>query len=170
MLRRSLAVSGLALALMGCPEFESASYSIDLKNQQITVILKNLHTNDATKADEDLAFLLAEARDPSPEEGITDVKVELYEDNGMLNAKWTGTFANLEAAEIFQYDRKSPLMWCTSDSLATLATETGKVTKLVPNCVFFDRKAKQLEFTLSHPGENITSLLPQFKAYKASNP
>ena len=155
------------LMLSGCPDFGSMVYRIDLAAKRVTVVIRDLRTDDPDDAIADFATIVEAVADPD-EDVFTDAHAEMVEEGGELVVRWEATYSDLSTLDVYQHDRRSPYLWCVDrPHRSTVSSTTGTVPEELPGCVVFDRKTKVLEFAVRQDVSDTASLLPQFHALKA---
>jgi len=101
-----------------------------------------------------------------------NIEKRLYEENGVLCMEVTMNFDNLEAVRLFQYDKKSPIMFrpTVEADKETYLSSNGRYGGETMPVVFWDRKFKELTLstTVSEPDETSVSLLQQYKLWKGN--
>ncbi len=101
----------------------------------------------------------------------TNIQKRLYEENGILNGEVTIEFNNLEAARLYQYNKKSPICFSISNTIDGEMYETSNGilgNSDFMNVVFWKSGTKKLEVTttVTSPEEETTSLLNYYRAWK----
>jgi hypothetical protein len=162
-------IAGLLAVLTGCPEFGRMTYRFDLATGQGVLRVEDIGTDDPGKAEQDFAQIVNEyvlgskVQDDHPSWRVGTR--ELVARGGQLDAVVTFEFSRPEDVNLYKHDKKSPYFWCAEGDEEVVST-SGTVIPQYPNCVAFDRKAKQLEVTVSDGGGGQRqSLLPQFEAW-----
>lgn len=102
--------------------------------------------------------------------GATKIKKRLFEENGQLCAEVTMDFPDLASARLYQYDKKSPIMFCvnTAFDTETYLESNGHYGGDYMPVVFFDGESKVLKITtkISEPDSLSVSLLNEWKRNK----
>lgn len=102
--------------------------------------------------------------------GATNIKKRLFEEKGQLCAEVTMDFADLASARLYQYDKKSPFMFCVNTAFDTESylESSGQYGGESMPVVFFDGESKVLKLTtkVSAPDSLSVSLLNEWKRNK----
>ncbi|PLW91841.1 MAG: hypothetical protein C0592_13800 [Marinilabiliales bacterium] len=102
----------------------------------------------------------------------TNIKKELYEENGFLNAKVTMDFSSFDAARLYQFDSKSPICFNVGQTIDGESFESSNGTlgnSDYMNVVFWPKKAKSLEVVTTidtYDSEDCVSLVKQYRRWK----
>jgi hypothetical protein len=100
----------------------------------------------------------------------TNISKRLFEENGVLCGEVIMEFADLAAARLYQYDKKSPYMFLAgSVDSETYVESNGTYGGEIMPVIIFPLKLKKLEATtsVSSPsGESYVSLLGEYKKWK----
>jgi hypothetical protein len=101
----------------------------------------------------------------------TNIQKRLYEENGKLNGEVTMEFNNLEAARLYQFDKKSPICFSVGNTIDGESYENSNGTlgnTDFMNVVFWKSGTKNMEVTttVTTPDEETVSLLPQYRSWK----
>jgi hypothetical protein len=162
-------IASLLAVLTACPEIGRMTYRFDLATGRGELLVEDIGTDDPAKAREDFAQIVNEyilgskVQDDHPAWRVG--ARELLPRDGRLDAKVAFEFARPGDVGLYQHDKKSPYFWC-AEKEETVVTTSGTIVPQYPNCVAFDRKAKQHEVTVSSGGTGQRhSLLPQFEAW-----
>ena len=167
---RAVLLSSAVVILAGCPDIGRMTYRFDLANGTGSLTLDDIGTDNPGLAAADFAtlvndYLLGEkVQEEHPTWRVGERR--LYEDGGRLDGIVEFTFERPADAGLYQHSRKTDLLWCAGEG-ETVVSTSGAVVPLYPNCVFFDRKQKQHEVTVT-TGEGLgdrTSLLPLYEAW-----
>jgi hypothetical protein len=152
--------------LAGCPRVGRVTWKLDLTGMRGTILAEDIGTDDPRNAVEDFAALVNQVvlgdalalENPAWRLG----ERKLFERDGKLNGTVEFGFARPEDADLFQYDKKSALLWCAP--LGEVVATSGAVVPPYPACVMFDRKQRSLSVTVSDDGPMV-SLLPVFRIW-----
>lgn len=102
--------------------------------------------------------------------GATNIKKRLFEENGQLCAEVTMDFADLAAVRLYQFEKKSPIMFCVTSAFdtETYLASTGHYGGDYMPVIFFDGENKVLKITtkISEPDSLSVSLLNEWKRNK----
>lgn len=102
--------------------------------------------------------------------GASNIRKRLFEENGQLCAEVTMDFADLASVRLYQYDKKSPFMFCvnTAFDTETYQESSGQYGSESMPVVFFDAESKVLRLTtkVSAPDSLSVSLLSEWKREK----
>lgn len=101
----------------------------------------------------------------------TNVQKRLFEENGLLCGEVTMDFPNLEAVRLYQFDKKSPIMFSVSgaiDGESFVSTNGVLGNSDYMNVVFWKAGSKLLTVATSvtTPDEETVSLLKHYKKWK----
>lgn len=159
-------IAGMLGILTGCPAFGRMTMRFDLATGQGVVLVEDIGTDEPGAADQDFARIVNEYilgstfQDDHPTWRVGERK--LFESQGRLDGRVDFQFSRPSDVGLYQHDRKSPYFWCAEGG-DTVVSTSGTIIPQYPNCVAFDRKAKQLEVTVTSGSMGPrTSLLPQF--------
>lgn len=99
----------------------------------------------------------------------TNIQTKLFEENGVLCGELTLDFPDLNAARLYQYDAKSPIMMCITsayDSESFKSTNGNYGNEHMP-VVFWPTGTKKLELTtaVSTPDESSVSLIDLYRIW-----
>lgn len=165
---RAVLLSSAMLVLTGCPEIGRMTYRFDLAKGTGSLTLDDIGTDDPASAARDFALLVNEyllgtkVQEEHPSWRVGERR--LYEEGGRLDGIVSFTFDDAAGAGLYQHSRKTDLLWCAGEGETVVAT-SGEVVPLYPSCVFFDRKQKQHEVTVTTGSPSRTSLLPLYQAW-----
>ncbi len=159
--------------LAGCLEIGKTTYRFDLATGEGTLVLGDIRTDTPTDAAKDFGELVNsyvlgnKVSEDHPSWNVGDRR--LYEDAGTLAGEVKFRFGRPSDVGLYQYDKKSPFLWCAADTETVIRT-TGEIVAPYPKCVVFDRKTKVFEITVQTgtPGNDGQSLLPEFKTWDGS--
>jgi hypothetical protein len=184
-IRFSIIFTLLAILLSSCLTVEKKIYKFEFtgKNSgKLTITYINLMSmpdygeeEDTDSSPADFQDLIDTYMNGTRIEGdypmATNIKKRLYEENGMLCGEVTMDFTNLEAARLYQFDKKSPLCFSVSNTIDGEAYESSNGTlgsSDFMNVVFWKPGTKKLEVTttVTGPDEANVSLLREYKAWK----
>lgn len=102
--------------------------------------------------------------------GATNITKRLFEEDGQLCAEVTMDFPDLAAARLYQYDKKSPIMFCVNTAFDTesFLESSGQYGGDFMPVVFFDSESKVLKLTtkVSTPDSLSVSLINEWKRNK----
>lgn len=102
----------------------------------------------------------------------TNIKKELYEENGFLNAKVTMNFSSFDAVRLYQFDSKSPICFNVGQTIDGESFESSNGTlgnSDYMNVVFWPKKTKVLEVVTTvnqYDSENCVSLVNHYRKWK----
>jgi hypothetical protein len=167
--RPALLLAALPLAA-GCLEIGKTTYRFDLGANAGTLVLADVRTDTPADAAKDFAELVNsyvlgnKVSEDHPTWNVGERR--LYEDAGALSGEVRFTFSRASDVGLYQYDKKSPFLWCAADTETVIST-SGEIVGLYPKCVVFDRKTKVFEVTVQTGASTGagTSLLPQFRTW-----
>lgn len=163
-------VLGMLLLSSGCPEIGRITYRFDLPSGSGSLEFEDIGTDSPSSAASDFAEIVndwllgSKVQDEHPSWRVGERK--LLEREGRLDGLVLFTFDRPADAGLYQYDRKSPYLWCAGEEELVVSTN-GTVVPTYPSCVFFDRKIKRVEVTVTK-GDSTggrSSLLPQYQVW-----
>jgi len=173
-------LASVAFLLSGCLTCEKKEYSFEMtgKNSgKLTIRFINIMSvmdegNDVSSEDFDElinTYLYGDQLENDFPEA-TDIQKKLYEENGMLCAEVTMQFDHLDAVRLFQYDRKSPVMYslCSAWENETFLDANGTYGGEVMPVVFWPEGTTTLSLTtqVTIPDESCVSLIEQYNNWK----
>lgn len=168
-MRRLIAMSALLALATGCLKFERTRFSFDFKARTGEVRFVNIMTDKDENVAADWAelvneFILGTKVDKDhPTWQIVSKKLEPTDST--LDGVISLSFNTPSDVGIFQYDKKSPYLWCAKTDETILSTD-GRRTTPIENCVAWDRKAHVAYVEVqSGDTESGRSLLPEFQAW-----
>src|SRR5688572_18162827 len=145
-------LSLLAVPLLaGCLEIGKTTYRFDLATLQGTLVLADVRTGTPADAAKDFGELVNsyvlgnKVSEDHPTWNVGERR--LYEADGMLSGEVGFTFGRASDVGLYQYDKKSPFLWCAADTETVIST-SGEIVGPYPRCVVFDRKTKVFEITV----------------------
>jgi len=174
-----IAMAFFAFVVSGCLTVEKKQYTFEMTGKnagKLTIKYINIMGNedDSTYSTEEDFYELIDDyyRGDKIESSFpqaTNIQKRLFEENGKLCGEVTMNFSNLAAARLFQFDKKSPIMFSISqtidseDYLESNGTFGGENMKVI----FWPAGTKKLTVTtkVSSP-DSYTSLLSDYKAWK----
>ncbi|MBA2320874.1 MAG: hypothetical protein H0V89_06950 [Deltaproteobacteria bacterium] len=156
--------------LTGCLEIGKTTYRFDTAKKTGTLVLSDVRTDTAADAAKDFGELVNsyvlgnKVSEDHPAWTVGERR--LYASEGTLAGEVSFTFARESDVGLYQYDKKSPFLWCAADTETILST-SGEIVGPYPRCVVFDRKTRVFEVTVQTgtPTGAGVSLLPQFEAW-----
>ncbi|HRS54417.1 MAG TPA: hypothetical protein P5250_06895 [Bacteroidales bacterium] len=174
-----IAIAFLAFAMSSCLTVEKKQYTFEFTGNnsgKLTIKYINImgSEDDSTKTtEEDFYELIDDYYNGDKIEKnypyATNIQKRLFEENGQLCGEVTMNFNNLSAARLYQYDKKSPIMFSISQALdseeylESNGTYGGEFMKVV----FWPKGTKKLTITtkVSSP-DSYTSLLADYKKWR----
>jgi len=174
-----IAIAFLAFAMSSCLTVEKKQYTFEFTGNnsgKLTIKYINImgSEDDSTKTtEEDFYELIDDYYNGDKIEKnypyATNIQKRLFEENGQLCGEVTMNFNNLSAACLYQYDKKSPIMFSISQALdseeylESNGTYGGEFMKVV----FWPKGTKKLTITtkVSSP-DSYTSLLADYKKWR----
>ncbi len=182
----------LSFMLLGCLTVEKKIYTFEFtgkKSGKLTIKYVNLmsvegyvepETEAETEEYEDTALRdfedLVETylKGSKIEESYpyaTNIQKRLFEEDGKLCGEITMEFNNLEAVRLYQFNKKSPIMFSISNTLDGEIYESSNGilgNQDFMNVVFWEPKTKVLQVTTSVtiPDDLSVSLIDHYKAWK----
>jgi hypothetical protein len=181
-LLKLLALMFFAITVAGCLTVEKKEYVFEItgKNSgKLTIKYVNIMSlndslpGDAAEADYqqlmDDYILGTTIEDAYPT--ATNIQKRLYEENGQLNGEVTMEFTDLSQVKLYQYDKKSPIMFSvaqTQDSEGYITSNGTYGSDDYMKVVFWPKKTKMMTVTTSvdEPGEDSYSLVYQYRENK----
>ncbi len=168
-----------AFMLSGCLTVEKKQYTIDItgKNSgKLTIKYINImgSEDDSTYSTEEdfnelIDSYLYGDKIEQAYPGAKNITKRLFEENGQLCGEVTMDFPDLAAAHLYQYDKKSPLMYSISQSvdgeeyLESNGTFGGDKMKVI----FWAKGTKKLTYTTKISAmDSYVSLLSDYKAWR----
>ena len=174
-------IAVLALLMTSCLTVEKKTYTFEFTGEnsgKLTINYINILSvmddgNDVSAADYQELMDKYINGDQITQDfpGAINIKKRLYEDNAQLCCEVSLEFADLSAARLYQYDKKSPIMMCISAAYdsETFVSSNGNYGNDFMPVVFWPSGSKKLELTTSvtAPDETTISLLEMHKAPKS---
>jgi hypothetical protein len=168
------------LILPGCLTVEKKVYTFEItgKNSgKLTIKFINIMSvkdGDTDVSNEDFDELINtyiesdEIEKDYPK--ATNIQKRLFEENGQLCAEMILEFPDLETARLYQYNPKSPYMFCVKSAydsenyIASNGTFGGEIMPVV----FWDTKLETLSLTteITKPDESTVSLVDKYRQWK----
>lgn len=175
-----LVVALVAVILTGCLTVEKKQYTFEFtgKNSgKLTIKYINIMSNvdsagytEIVDFDDLVTNYLNGTKIEESYPGATNITKRVFEENGVLCGEVTMEFPNLEAARLYQYDKKSPFMFYASSVDGETYVESNGVYggDNLP-VVMWPAKLKKLVVTtsVSKPSdESYVSLLGEYIKWK----
>lgn len=174
------AILALALLITSCLTVEKKEYTFQFTGNnsgKLTIKYINIYASSvdsASQITDDFNDLQSNYITGEKTEldypAATNVKKRLFEENGQLCAEVTMDFPDLAAARLYQYDKKSPIMFCVSTAFdtETYLESNGQYGGESMPVVFFDGESKVLKLTtkISAPDSLSVSLINEWKRKK----
>ncbi|MFH0895654.1 MAG: hypothetical protein V2A54_14555, partial [Bacteroidota bacterium] len=167
----------ISVMFTACLTCEKKTYTFTLNGKgggTLTIVYYNIMSSkdgDKVVTDDDFSEMMNDyINGKKMEEEFPNaygVKKELYEEGGKLCGKVTLSFDNFKGGKLYQYDKKSPIMYSLSGSLSeTYLDSNGKFDGDVMSVVFWPKGTKSLNLstTVTKPDETTISLLDKYKA------
>ena len=163
----------LLLLISGCVQFQQVVMKFDMKAGTGEFRYLNLTSDGSAEAGTDFRELIEKYLQGMELETQyklwTNVKKELYEEDGKLNGVVTFAFADPAATLIYKHDKKSPYIFCAGAESEILTSNGKDISKVMPGCVAWERKIKVLELTVAGAGatSGLSAPVPLLDFYKA---
>ena len=172
-----IAVLAMALLITSCLTVEKKEYTFQftgINSGRLTIRYINIYStsvDSSSQVENDYKDLqsnyIAGEKVELDYPSATNVKKRLFEEDGKLCAEVTMDFPDLAAARLYQYDKKSPILFCVSTAFdtETYLESNGRYGGEFMPVVFFDGESTVLKVTtrISVPDSLSLSLLPEWK-------
>jgi len=174
------AILALALLITSCLTVEKKEYTFQftgINSGKLTIKYINIYASSvdsASQITDDFNDLKSNYINGEKVEldypGATNIQKRLFEENGQLCAEVTMDFSDLAAARLYQYDKKSPFMFCVNTAFDTESylESSGQYGGDFMPVVFFDAESKVMKLTtkISAPDSLSVSLINEWKRNK----
>jgi len=174
------AILALALFITSCLTVEKKQYTFQFTGSnsgKLTIKYINIYASgvdSASQITDDFNDLksnyIAGDKIELDYPGATNIVKRLFEENGQLCAEVTMDFPDLASARLYQYDKKSPIMFCmnTAFDTETYLESSGLYGGDYMPVVFFDGESKVLKLTtkISTADSLSVSLIDEWKRNK----
>lgn len=153
-MRQILFVTALLALATACPKVERKVYVFDMKARTGVLKFENIVTDSPETQNNDFMEIVNQViRGTKLEEehpGWRIGKKELVEAEGRLDGVMEFTFDDARGAGLYQHDKKSGYVWCTSrnEEETIVSTNGTRLDDVLPGCVAWDRKTAVLEVTV----------------------
>lgn len=169
-----------AVILPGCLTVEKKQYSFEMtgKNSgKLTIKFINImsvkdgETDVSSEDFEELVNTYLEGDEIEKDYvNATNIQKRLFEEDGKLCAEIILEFPDLETARLYQYNPKSPYMFCVKSAFDSenYVESNGTYGGEIMPVVFWDDKLTQLTLSteITAPDETTVGMIDKYRAWK----